>query len=132
MTNHSAGVTMAPMRTLFTAETANKTLPLVRRIVAEILEKGGELRALIPGRKNPDARTRIAQLEDELPDLMRELEAIGCFYKDWGFDKGLVDFPAKVDGRHVFLCWRSDEPQVEWYHTHEAGYAGRQPIPDEA
>ena len=118
------------MRTLFTAETANKTLPLVRRIVAEILEKGAELRELIPKRKNPDARTRIGQLEDELPDLMRELEEIGCYYKDWGFDKGLVDFPAKVGGKHVFLCWRSDEDGVEWYHTHEAGYAGRLPIPE--
>jgi hypothetical protein len=62
---------------------------------------------------------------------MAELTEIGCSYKDWGFEMGLVDFPGFIDGQPVCLCWRSDEPTVEWYHAPEAGYAGRQPIPAE-
>ena len=62
---------------------------------------------------------------------MRELETIGCYYKDWGFDKGLIDFPARIGGEDVYLCWRSDENEVAWYHPVEGGYAGRRPIPAE-
>jgi hypothetical protein len=61
---------------------------------------------------------------------MKELEALGCFYKDWNFDLGLVDFPALIDGEEVLLCWRSDEPEVRWYHPLDGGYSGRKPIPE--
>ena len=36
----------------------------------------------------------------------------------------------EFDGRHVLLCWRSDEESVTWYHTPEDGYSGRTPIPE--
>ena len=61
-------------------------------------------------------------------DEATELEGIGCYYKDWNFDAGLVDFPAEVNGEEVLLCWRSDEKAVEWYHTYEDGYSGRKRI----
>ena len=61
---------------------------------------------------------------------MAELEEIGCFYKDWNFTIGLVDFPAIIDGKEVLLCWRSDEDDILYYHGFEDGYAGRKEIPD--
>lgn len=117
------------VRNRFTPAQANRTLPLVRRIVADVLERGGELRRLGESRNDPLAMARIGTLEAELRDLFEEFESIGCSYKDWGFEKGLVDFPGTIDGRDVLLCWRSDEPHVAWYHTPEAGFAGRTPIP---
>ena len=57
---------------------------------------------------------------------------MGCFYKDWDFELGLVDFPALVRGELVFLCWRSDEPALRFYHRMEEGYAGRRPLPVES
>lgn len=40
--------------------------------------------------------------------------------------RGLVDFPAFLDGREVFLCWEQDEEDIEFWHELSAGYAGRE------
>lgn len=122
------------MKTRFTPQEANRTLPLVKRIVADILGRGRKLRALAAAAgDDPDyeQQKQLTRMENELRELMRELERIGCFYKDWGFEMGLVDFPAEIDGQTVFLCWRSDEESVSWYHTIEGGFAGRREIPAE-
>ena len=128
-------------RRSFTPGEANRTLPLVRRIVAEILQKGGKLRELVDSYRTkndphgrvmePEVQQQLVDLEHEVRDLLEELEKIGCSYKDWAFDKGLVDFPAEIDGEPVLLCWRSDEEHVVWYHTAEGGFAGRKKIPDQ-
>lgn len=118
-------------RRQFTPEQANRTLPLVRRIVGDLLERGRELRKIAPRHAEPEARARIGTLEVAIRDLVEELHAIGCEYKDFAFDKGLVDFPSEIGGRPVLLCWKSDEPRVEWFHAPEAGFAGRARIPAE-
>jgi hypothetical protein len=122
-------------RLLFTPASANRTLPLVRGVVADILELGRELRALhaSSGEGNGFEKRRaqaIRSAETQLKSLLGELESIGCSYRDWNFEIGLVDFPAIIDGEEVSLCWRSDEDAVLWYHGVDAGYAGRRPIPD--
>ena len=71
------------------------------------------------------------QVSDDQTSEFKELEQVGCFYKDWNFTLGLVDFPAIIAGKEVLLCWRSDEPEVRFYHTQEDGYTGRRPIPEE-
>ena len=109
---------------LFTPTDAERTLPLVRQIVADVLETGRRIRELD---READAG-EIADLEAELEEHLRELESIGCFYKDWNFSIGLVDFPAEIDGETVFLCWRSDESELGWYHPVEEGYQGRRPL----
>jgi hypothetical protein len=40
-------------------------------------------------------------------------------------DRGLVDFPALIDGREVYLCWQLDEPEITHWHGLESGFAGR-------
>jgi hypothetical protein len=75
--------------------------------------------------------TRIQKLADNIEGFMQELEEIGCYFKDWNFSIGLIDFPAIIDGREVFLCWRSDEDDIIYYHDAEAGFAGRKLIPPE-
>lgn len=115
----------------FTPAEANRTLPLVKRIVGDILAAGRKLRALAERQGEPEVRVRLAVLEAEIRELAAELERIGCSFKDWGFEKGLVDFPSVIGGTEVLLCWRSDEERLEWYHTPEAGFAGRTRIPSE-
>ncbi len=115
----------------FTPKEANQTLPLVKRIVKDIQETGQRLREMgealgEAAREDPEVR----KLVDELHELFEELEQIGCSYKDWSFSVGLVDFPAIIDGEEVELCWRSDEPEIAYYHGRE-GYVGRKPIPKE-
>jgi hypothetical protein len=41
-------------------------------------------------------------------------------------ERGLVDFPAIIGGREVFLCWEQDEEDIEFWHDLDAGYAGRE------
>ena len=115
----------------FTPAEANRTLPLVKRVVGDILATGRELRELAPRHAEPGVRVRLSVLEATIRDLAEELERVGCSYKDWGFDLGLVDFPAVIDGQEVLLCWRSDEERLEWYHALDAGFAGRARIPPE-
>ncbi len=116
----------------FTPKEATQTLPLVRKIVTDILKLGEEMRALYNKLgSNAEEHPEVLRLADLLEDLFRELEGLGCFYKDWNFSMGLVDFPAVIDGKEVFLCWRSDEPALRYYHGVEEGFTGRQLIPEE-
>ena len=116
----------------FTPAEARKTLPLVRKIVKDILDTSREMRLIadeIGG--NVENDPRIQKLADNIEGFMLELEEIGCFFKDWNFIIGLVDFPAVVDGKEVYLCWRSDEDDIIYYHGVDAGFAGRKLIPPE-
>jgi len=115
---------------LFTPHEASRMLPLVRRIVADILSTGKQARELAE-RLGPAAieSAELIKALTELEALISELHELGCQYKDWNFKAGLVDFPAIIDGEEVLLCWRSDEPALRFYHGVHAGYAGRREIP---
>jgi len=119
---------------LFTPREAERTLPLVRRIVADILEKGRLLKAITSeGDLQDDAVLhRARNLRSEIARTVGELEALGCSFKDPQFEKGIVDFPALIGGREALLCWCSDEESIAWYHGVLEGYSGRKPIPPEA
>ncbi len=41
-------------------------------------------------------------------------------------DRGLIDFPAIIGGREVFLCWEHDDDDIEFWHDLDSGYAGRE------
>ena len=110
---------------LFTPEEANKRLPYIKKIVTEILNKGKELRRIAEEYRGREVPEKFEILTFEIEALMKELEDLGCFYKDWNFEIGLVDFPSLIDGKEVFLCWRSDEDQLQWYHGMDEGYSGR-------
>jgi hypothetical protein len=115
---------------LFTPELANKSLPLVRKIVADILETGKELKKLGLQPESDAQEQGLEEAQDRLSSLFHELAQIGCSFRDWNFEIGLVDFPAVIDDQEVLLCWRSDEDCVEWYHGIHDGFAGRKPIPE--
>ena len=114
----------------FTPREADQTLPLVRRIVEDILLTGDKLRARsaeVGGGAEEDAE--VKRYVAVLDELFEELETLGCSYKDWNFTVGLVDFPSIISGQEVFLCWRSDEPALRFFHGVEEGFSGRREIP---
>lgn len=116
----------------FTPSEAIKTLPLVRRIVEDILSTTKEMRLYaedMQGKIENDPY--IKKMAEQVEGFLKELEEIGCFYKDWNFTIGLVDFPSIIDGKEVFLCWKSDEQTIKYYHDLEAGFSGRKLIPEE-
>ena len=56
-------------------------------------------------------------------DTLAEINAIGVQVKD--IDIGLLDFPCKVEGRIVLLCWKLGEQGITHWHTSSEGFAGR-------
>ena len=62
-------------------------------------------------------------------DTLSEINAIGVQVKD--LEIGLLDFPCRVNGEIVLLCWKMGEPTITHWHNTEEGYAGRRPIDDQ-
>lgn len=60
----------------------------------------------------------------DMQQLLVEFQRRQIFIKD--LDRGLIDFPAIIGGREVFLCWESDEDDIEFWHDLESGFAGRE------
>ena len=125
----------------FTLAEARRTLPLVRRIVADVVAAWPALQERL---RTLHVRTRAASGEDPVVRQLRqevereadvvngyldELRSIGCLFK--GFEEGLVDWYARWDGRTILLCWKHDEEDIAYWHEMEAGFSGRRPITPE-
>ena len=124
----------------FTVEQANATLPLVRRIVGDLqllhpawrdAVTAYEAAQLVASATDESDQARAARLEagrlaGEIEACLDELQQIGCLFK--GFDAGLVDYPARIDGRPVYLCWRVGEERIEFWHEIDGGFDGRKPL----
>ena len=124
----------------FTVEQANRMLPLVRRIVRDIVETHQAWSSAVKAFENAATWTRadsqatqLAPLEKEVHRLAAEIEGylgelreLGVDFK--GFEQGLVDFPGEREGRPICLCWKLDEDEVRFWHEVADGYAGRQPL----
>lgn len=128
----------------FTLEEANSLLPVVESLLertiaakeeAERLER--EIQALrqrifLSGGMTVDIggvalnRTEAEAQVQRAKEALAEIDSIGVQVKD--LDTGLLDFPCKVDGDLVLLCWRRGESRIEFWHTLEAGFRGRQPL----
>jgi hypothetical protein len=82
-----------------------------------------------------EARAVLAAVRDLAPHELRaplsrdDVEAVlsvGIEIK--GIEEGLLDFPAEIDGVAAYWCWRVGEPDIEWWHPRDAGFAGRRRI----
>jgi len=62
----------------------------------------------------------------EMHEILAEFQSRRIFIKD--LSRGLIDFPAIIAGREVFLCWESDEENIEFWHDLETGYGGREKL----
>ncbi len=128
---HNAATTSAKH---FTVAEANAALPLVNRIVRDIVEQYRQVMAYhaqlqegdLPDPDRDRLESARSQATDKLDNLAIELANIGCELKDW--ESGLVDFPARMDSRDVCLCWKLGEEQITQWHEVYAGFAGREPI----
>lgn len=135
--------TRSRTRRNFTVAEANACLPLVRAIVGDlvalsrdVIERRERLAALARGRPREQRDVyseEIMQVEQDLEKDARQLQEYVAELEQLGVEpksavEGLVDFPATVDGRRAYLCWKYGEPEVLFWHDLEAGFAGRQPL----
>ena len=115
-------------------------LPELRGMAHRLGHVQGELERLtqfwgkeIDALDHPDRALRdrlkdeASLLHERLEREVRQLSAEGIEVKD--LDTGLIDFYALMDQEPVLLCWRRDEPAVEYYHSLTGGYRSRRPIP---
>src|SRR3990172_3607023 len=125
----------------FTLAEATATLPLVRRIVADITARYPQWRDLVAhfelvaaqagpewGESAEQVRLRgeIETVARDIAAFLSELEQVGCVFKS--FDQGLVDFYGQMDGRDIFWCWQVGEERIEYWHELDAGFAGRKSV----
>ncbi len=71
-------------------------------------------------------RLRMQGVIDQMQAAVAELDAWDVVLRD--IPSGLVDFPALVSGRQIWLCWRLGEDELGWWHELDAGVAGRRPL----
>ena len=59
-----------------------------------------------------------------MQNILAEFQRREIFIKD--LSRGLVDIPALIGGKEVFLCWEADEDKIEFWHDLDTGYGGRE------
>lgn len=125
---------------LFTVDQANRTLPLVRKIVEDVVREhrrwqeavveldlvGTASLAGLPDPRMAVIEKRIQKSTREMDSFHAELETLGIQLKDRRI--GLIDFPSELEGQPVLLCWQLGEPSVQFWHAADSGFAGRQPL----
>lgn len=73
-------------------------------------------------------RMRIQGLIDQMQAAVAQIDAWGIQLRE--IETGLVDFPALVSGRPIWLCWRLGEDRVGWWHEVTEGFDSRRRLED--
>ena len=86
-----------------------------------------------PGPMPADASQETQRLRMRMQGLVDQMQAAALQIDGWGIqlreiETGLVDFPALVAGRPIWLCWRLGEERVEWWHEVTEGFDSRRRI----
>jgi len=92
-----------------------------------------ELRRLRETNGSSKHAEEMKEREDQIRTHVRRMEASVAQIEAWSvtlrdIETGLVDFPALVSGRPVWLCWRLGEGPIEWWHEHDRGFEDRKPL----
>ncbi|HMF14232.1 MAG TPA: DUF2203 family protein [Gemmataceae bacterium] len=126
---------------VLTWTTSRRMLPLVQRIVEDIVSRRQQVARLAPEKRRLDRLRRtlawperarryclqeqISDLERELDEESAELEVLGVALFD--ADRGQVGFPTMVNNRRAFFSWRPGEEELRSWHF--AGESLRRPVP---
>ena len=119
----------------FTAAEANGLLPTLAPVIERLRDAKDELTdeemhaalgEAAPGNGGGEPGRTVGVAFLEVRKLLLALAEAGVVVKD--IDRGLIDFPALLEGREVFLCWELGEDEVGFWHELDAGYPGRRPL----
>jgi hypothetical protein len=119
----------------FSLEEARLALAEVRPLVEELVAlkrtldaRGYDIRTHgYFGGMGPNGERYFPGELERLVTVLQRLEALGVQVK--GIDQGLIDFPhVRSKGEEVYLCFLAGESDIGYWHSIEAGFAGRRPI----
>jgi hypothetical protein len=133
------------MTQFYSIDDANAALPDVERILLDLRDQREELIRLrdqvveaqsgaaptTGGTTTADTRTlrlRMQFLVDQMQAGVTRLVDRDVTLRE--IEAGLIDFPALVSGRQVWLCWRLGEGEIAWWHEIDDGFAGRRRLVD--
>lgn len=131
------------MSRFYAIDEANASLPEVERILGALRDQREELIALRdrvvaaspPDDETPtdDAAEKIRLLRLGMQGLIDQMQAgvarlveLDITLRD--ISTGLIDFPALVSGRPIWLCWRLGEDDVAHWHSVDEGFDSRRPL----
>ena len=131
------------MSRFYTIDEANAALPEVERILSALRDQREELIGLRdrvvaaspPEGEAPttEAAEQIRLLRLGMQGLIDQMQAgvarlveLDITLRD--IATGLIDFPALVTGRPIWLCWRLGEDGVANWHPHDEGFESRRPL----
>ena len=109
------------MPLFFTPAEADELVSEIQRTVTHVMEIKKKSETI-----NDD--TKMSNAMNNLESEIQKLEDLGCVMKD--LNVGLVDFPAVRLGVRVWLCWKSGEKKVKFWHGLQEGFANRKPVID--
>jgi hypothetical protein len=119
----------------FTREEANALLPQLTAMLSQLQDSKDELtdaeahEALseaAPANGGGEEGRQVGVAFLEVRRLLETIEQSGIVLRD--IDRGLVDFPALLEDREIYLCWELGEDDVGYWHDMDAGYGGREPL----
>lgn len=115
----------------FTLTEASALLPEARRRIEEVAVLSGELRELLMALQRgaddtPGGIPEAKALEARVHEGLEWFTEHGVQVK--GVAPALLDFPARVRGEDILLCWLQGEEEIGWYHRPDAGFLGRASI----
>jgi hypothetical protein len=125
--------TLIRNRKRFTLIEAERALPLVKRIAADVVRTHTQARSLhsqlarkLDRSHRLDIESQLDRVVTTLQSYVDELTDIGVDLKD--YQLGLVDFISTHQGREVCLCWKLGEERITHWHELEEGFQARQPV----
>ena len=95
----------------------------MQNLAHRVFLNGGTLVNVVEVARRKAEREKAVQ---RAKDAIAEIHATGVQVKD--IDIGLLDFPCKVEGEIILLCWKLGEVKITHWHSTEEGFAGRKPI----
>ena len=93
------------------------------KLAERIQQSGGMMLSFEKAAKQRLERNRLAE---SIHSALEQIQSTGCIVKD--IEVGLLDFPARINGEAVYLCWRLGEDRIRFYHSQDEGFSGRKPI----
>ena len=108
------------------ATLADQRLELIRlrdrSIAAHSAAAGGGAAETDEG-ESQRLRLRMKGIVDQMAAAVARLDQLGITLRD--IEHGLIDFPALVAGRQVWLCWQLGETDIAFWHELDTGFASR-------
>ena len=117
----------------YTREEAQALLPKVRQWLDHLKQLRDDLdkydkrltSLMAPGHDvGGDMVNKWIRTLSDMQAVLLEFQQREIQIKD--LERGLLDFPAIIGGKEVFLCWEQDEEDIEYWHDLDTGYAGRE------